>query len=87
MGSKLIGSDLRPRLTYANVMSTIALFIALAGSASASGFITGEDIAPTLLMQQPHLARAGNPREKDLDSHMRSGTGRNRRLLRSPHPA
>jgi hypothetical protein len=36
---------LRPRLTYANVVATLALFIALGGSAvAASGLLTGKDI-------------------------------------------
>lgn len=36
---------LRPRLTYANVMATVAVFIALGGTSIAAFKITGKDIA------------------------------------------
>jgi hypothetical protein len=36
--------DLRPRLTYANVVATLALFIALGGSSYAALKISGRDI-------------------------------------------
>src|SRR4051794_2358242 len=38
----------RPRLTYANVTSTLALFVALGGTALAAGYVvnTNGDIAP-----------------------------------------
>jgi hypothetical protein len=53
---------LRPGLTYANVMSTIALFIALAGSASATGIISGKDIAPGTATQRGQHLRPSEPR-------------------------
>lgn len=36
---------LRPRLTYANVMATVAVFIALGGTSIAAFKITGKDVA------------------------------------------
>lgn len=41
--------SLRERLTYASVMATLALFIALGGSSYAALKITGRDIAPRSL--------------------------------------
>jgi hypothetical protein len=35
---------LRPRITYANVVATLALFVALGGSAYAVSKITGADV-------------------------------------------
>jgi hypothetical protein len=43
-------------------MSTIAVFIALAGSAGATGLITGKATSPGSPTQQRHLARASEPR-------------------------
>ena len=36
--------DLRGRLSYANVMSTIAVFVALGGTTYAAATITGSDV-------------------------------------------
>jgi hypothetical protein len=45
--SKWVRMPSRPRLTYANVVSTLALFLALGGSAAyAAGKIQSGDIAP-----------------------------------------
>lgn len=40
---------LRPRLTYANVMATVAVFIALGGTSIAAFKITGRDVASRTL--------------------------------------
>jgi hypothetical protein len=40
---------LRPRLTYANVMATVAVFIALGGTSIAAFKITGKDVAKRTL--------------------------------------
>src|SRR5262245_4442268 len=38
------GSGVRERVSYANVMATVAMFLALGGSAYAAAKITGKDI-------------------------------------------
>jgi hypothetical protein len=42
-------SRLRSRLTFANVSSTIALFVALGGSATAAVLITGKNVKDATL--------------------------------------
>ena len=51
---------LRSRLTYANVMSTIAVFVALGGSAYAAATITGADVVNESLTGDDVQGRGGS---------------------------
>ena len=62
-------SALRRHLTYANTMATLAVFIALGGSASAIGLIRGTDTEPIAHPTQAVLLYPSNVRG-DLVSAM-----------------
>ena len=53
-------STLRARLTYANVMATIAVFVALGGSSYAAITITGKNVRNSSLTGRTRV-RAGVP--------------------------
>ena len=56
----------RPRLTYANVMSTLAVFIALGGSSYAAMSITGRDVRDgSLTARDLHRNSLGGGRIKE----------------------
>jgi hypothetical protein len=60
---------LRPRLTYANVTATIALFVALGGSSYAAFKISGRDIRPHTITARnikPNSMGGGSIREAKL---------------------
>jgi hypothetical protein len=42
--SAVVFSKLRPRLSYANVVSTLCLFVVLGGTATAAVVITGKNV-------------------------------------------
>ena len=53
---------LRPRVTYANVVSTLALFVALGGSAYAVSKITGADVKDRSLTSRDLKSNSANGR-------------------------
>ena len=69
---------LASRVTYANVVSTLALFLALGGTAGAAAVITSRDVRDGSLTSRDvkdHSLRAADLRASDLPAGPRGPAG------------
>ena len=63
---------LRPRLTYANVMATVAVFIALGGSAYAAATITGAEVVDESLTGADIQGKNGTSTKAGVNGSIRT---------------